>query len=175
MQPVSIRDAEANDAADIATIRVYTWQYAYKGLLPDRFLNNLSIEEHTAKWEDRLANPQPQTEVLVAAIEGKVIGYCWVGTSDDDASERTGQVYAIYVDADYMGRGAGSVLLEESIKRFRRNGWEQATLWVLTNNLQARGFYERRGWVSDGKVETRRRDGANLHGMRYSINLRIGK
>jgi L-amino acid N-acyltransferase YncA len=114
MDAIEIRPAEKKDASGIAKVHIQTWQYAYKGLMPDNFLNNLSIEKRTKRWEETLSNPKPESQSYVAITDNKVIGFCSVGhCRDKDMSETTGELYAIYIDSNFMNKGAGSALQEK--------------------------------------------------------------
>ena len=44
MENLQVRPAEAKDALQIAKVHVGTWQFAYRGQMPDSFLNSLSTE-----------------------------------------------------------------------------------------------------------------------------------
>ena len=56
MDDLRIREANVSDAEGIAKVHVYTWQNAYLGLIPDSFLQGLSVEQGTANREKELAN-----------------------------------------------------------------------------------------------------------------------
>ena len=48
MNDLTIREAAASDARDIAGIHVRGWQWAYRRLLPDAFLAGLSVDLRAA-------------------------------------------------------------------------------------------------------------------------------
>ena len=43
---LTVRPATAADARGIATVRVRAWQSGYRGLIPDDYLDHMSIEEN---------------------------------------------------------------------------------------------------------------------------------
>lgn len=53
-----VRIANVDDALEIATVHVKTWQCAYRGQIPDAYLDSLSIEKRTERWKKQLKNPQ---------------------------------------------------------------------------------------------------------------------
>jgi hypothetical protein len=53
-----IRRATINDARAIAEVHVKSWQVAYRGLLPEDFLQNLSVERREEQWRRALQNPE---------------------------------------------------------------------------------------------------------------------
>lgn len=47
MNKVIIREAVFDDAAQIATVHIETWQTAYQGQIPDSYLNSLDVATRT--------------------------------------------------------------------------------------------------------------------------------
>ena len=50
---VNIREANAEDIEPIASLYVMNWKKTYVGLLPDNFLNGLTVNEGIKKWHLR--------------------------------------------------------------------------------------------------------------------------
>lgn len=168
MDEVKVRAAEEKDAAQIAKIHVGTWQYAYRGQMPDAFLESLSVEQRTKRWEDILSKSEPESQTFVAEVNDIIIGFCNVGLCrDEDMDKDTGELWAIYVDAVSMNKGAGTALEEKGLNYLREQGYRKATLWVLSSNEKTIKWYEAKGWKSEGKTKTDERDGFQLLELRY--------
>jgi L-amino acid N-acyltransferase YncA len=167
-----IRPATPEDARAIAEVHVASWRYAYRGLLPDDYLEKLSVEERAARRLAWFADPTPHSGVLVAEVSGRIVGSASFGPSrDDDAVAGTGEVPAIYVEPAVLGTGVGRELLAASTEGMRDAGFTRAILWVLEANARARRFYERAGWRWDGTVSQHDFDCANLPVVRYARDL----
>lgn len=69
-----IRKAEPTDALGIATVHVKTWQCAYKGQIPDSYLDNLSIEKRRKTWNESLKKKEEGRHPIVAISENKIVG-----------------------------------------------------------------------------------------------------
>jgi ribosomal protein S18 acetylase RimI-like enzyme len=120
---------------------VRTWQTAYRHIFPPQRLGELSVEQRAAQWR--------QHPPLVAVAADVVVGFVSVGARrDDDGTD--GELFAIYVDPDHWGSGAGRDLIVAGEKRLSELGYTDAILWVLEDNPRARRFYERAGWSADG-------------------------
>jgi L-amino acid N-acyltransferase YncA len=165
-----IRRATAADARGIAEVHVGLWRHAYRGLLPDGFLDRLSVDEREASWREAFRDRG--AAVFVAEEEGRVIGFASFGPSRDrDAGPEVGEIPAIYVDPTVVGAGVGRALLDAAIEAMREAGYRRATLWVLEANAHARRFYERAGWRWDGTVSRHDFDCANEPVVRYAVEL----
>jgi GNAT superfamily N-acetyltransferase len=148
--PVQVRDADEADARGIAEVHVRAWQRAYRGLVDDRMLDGLSLEAAERNWQ-RLVTERGST-TLVAVRERRVEGFCAIATParDDDATEATAEVAAIYVAPESWRTGVGNALLEVALEGLREEGWDEVTLWVFAANDQARSFYTHHGFEPDG-------------------------
>lgn len=97
MDNVVIRDAAPDDAKQIATIHVKTWQCAYKGQIPDSYLDNLSIDKRTEGWKEQIKNAKEIDHIFVAEINGRIVGWCTAGKSrDEDATNDFGELQGMY-------------------------------------------------------------------------------
>jgi ribosomal protein S18 acetylase RimI-like enzyme len=131
---------------------VASWRTAYRGLVPDEVLDDLSVDERERMWSEWLGlRSSAATRTWVADDEGRVAGFAAAGAArDPDASPSTGELAFLYLDPYFWGRGWGRALLRHSVDRLREGGYEAATLWVLEGNDRARRFYEAAGWRDEG-------------------------
>jgi GNAT superfamily N-acetyltransferase len=165
-----IRRASPGDARSVAEVHVGSWRHAYRGLLPDEYLDRLSVDDREAKWREAFG--EEGSGAFVAEAGDRIVGFASFGASrDDDASETVGEVPAIYVAPSELGRGVGRQLLEAASAALRDAGYRRATLWVLEANERARRFYEKAGWTWDGSVDRHDFDCANEPVVRYRTDL----
>ncbi len=115
--PVRIREAAPADARACAEVHVEGWRWAYRGLLPDGYLDRVSVEDRERTWREGVAGSGERV-AWVAEREGRVIGLCVTGPSEDaDADRSTAEVYAIYLLPEVVGTGVGRALLDSSTPR----------------------------------------------------------
>ncbi|MFC9848907.1 GNAT family N-acetyltransferase [Streptomyces sp. NPDC060223] len=156
------------DCPRVSEIRIRGWQTAYKGLIPQPYLDALSVAEDTARRRERFGRGGGQVVNLVAEQDGEVVGWvCHGPYRDGEVRTEDVELYAIYVHPDRVGGGAGSALLRESTRRCAVAGYERMLLWVLKENTPARRFYERAGFTPDGAEEPFEADGAAVPEVRY--------
>jgi GNAT superfamily N-acetyltransferase len=168
---IVVRHAVIDDADHITEAHVKAWQVAYRGIMPDSYLDDLSndMADRRARWRVQIAAPEsPAVCTLVAERDGTVVGWSSCAPSrDPDVTKRTGEVWGIYVHPDHWGTGAGGALMRASLEHLAGEGYTEATLWVFEENAQARGVYERYGWRPDGASEIFERGGAQAVEVRY--------
>lgn len=143
------RVATQDDLVAMAQVRVETWRFAYRDIIPAEFLQNLSIQTTVDRWqkffwEDR----QPGVELFVAENgQGRVVGFAVCGP------ERTGdplypaELYALYVQPAVHKMGVGRRLFYDGVTHLVHSlGADSLLLWALAENPY-RKFYERLGGI----------------------------
>jgi ribosomal protein S18 acetylase RimI-like enzyme len=157
----ALRHATPKDAGAIAEVHVASWRETYAGLLPQEMLTALSVEARKRSWSRMLADlPAAQLDaVFVATSVDSVIGFGACGPQRDDglaAQGLSGEIGSVYVRRPHQGRGLGARLMREMFAALSDAGHDAASLWVLTDNASARGFYERMGATVIGEKSERR-------------------
>jgi ribosomal protein S18 acetylase RimI-like enzyme len=167
---VTLRRASAADAEAIADVHIASWGWAYRGLIDDAYLD-VFVANRAARierWQSILASAPPDDRLWVAERDGVIVGFCGTRRSgDDDATEGTADVSALYLHPAAAGLGIGRALFAHAVADLRARGFGPLTLWVLGTNIRGRRFYEAAGWRPDGAVKVEERPGASLDEVRY--------
>jgi GNAT superfamily N-acetyltransferase len=161
------RPATRADVPGIAEVRIRSWQEAYRGAVPQDYLDALDVAAEVARREGRPLDGQH-----VAEANGEVVGWLSVGPYRPDDGEEVpgpscGEVEAIYAVPEVWGLGVGRALMAYGLGELRRLGLHPVLLWVLASNEQARRFYERAGFRADGAVVDFEIGGTTLPELRY--------
>jgi GNAT superfamily N-acetyltransferase len=170
-----IRGALVTDAESIAAVHIRSWQTAYRGLLPDSFLDGLDreLDQRAAFWRREISVPRTKTtEVWVTETKSQLNGFAAFGPARGSDSIAIGELYAIYLDPQCWGQGLGRKLLAHATRRLLSHGYSIAILWVLESNRRARRFYEIAGWTLDGDTKLENiPDGIELREVSYQISF----
>lgn len=167
----TIRRAGLADSESVAGIHVRGWQWGYRGLLPDEFLDGLSVAVREGIWRERLAAESPN-RTWIAEVDNDAVAFVSYGPAVDEAlAAETGQIFALYQERHAAGTGLGRALLAHAMRDLINLGFRAAVLWVLEGNLIARRFYEVAGWSADGVRMQEVRNNQVLHKVRYRILL----
>jgi ribosomal protein S18 acetylase RimI-like enzyme len=146
---LSVRPASPDDAAAVAGVHVRSWQGAYRGLLPDEYLDGLRPDDRVSHYTFG-ATDLSTPATAVAVEDGDICGFVTTGPCRDADETRTGEVLALYVDPRAWGAGVGARLMAEARAHLGHQGFTEALLWVLVGNDRAQRFYRIDGWQPDG-------------------------
>jgi GNAT superfamily N-acetyltransferase len=170
-----VHRAVPEDAEAIAALHIRSWQIAYRGQLPDEYLDQLGeqLSQRREFWRTQISTPPTtKNEIWVVGPEARVDAFAAIGPAREADPNVTGELYAIYVDPNCWGQGLGRALFTHATGRFRSLGYATAILWVLTSNIRARRFYEIAGWSEDGGSKLESLPGFELRELSYRILFR---
>jgi hypothetical protein len=72
---MDIRPARMQDVPEIAAVHVGSWQAAYRGLLPQAYLDGLDPSQRIGQWERSVSADRSDGGTLVAEAAGRLSGF----------------------------------------------------------------------------------------------------
>jgi GNAT superfamily N-acetyltransferase len=139
------RPATLADSQSIASLHTLSWRDAYRGILPDAYLDGPIAGERAKHWQARLASAgADRRHVLVAEREGNLAAFVCVLL--DEEQQWGACLDNLHVFPRLKGYGLGRHLFFRAAEwvRSQEPGWPMH-LWVFEANEGARGFYEALG------------------------------
>ncbi len=160
---MQVRRATADDDfAAIAEIYARSWQAAYRGIVPQEYLDGLTGE----RWGWLSAERAGGTLVLMDG--GRYVGTSFVCASRDPAMAGWGEIVSLYLLPEYWGSGGGAPLFAAAVDALGEIGFADIYLSVLRDNARARRFYEKNGFAATGDTASITIAGAMLEEVRYA-------
>jgi len=164
-----IRYANAGDAKTLGEILSKSWHAAYKGIVPDSVLDEMTPEVCGERMRKSFYKGWDGAALIYA--DGKAAGLMCIGKCrDEDLDGSVGEVWGMYLLPEYWNKGIGSYFMDWALKELKAKEYKKAVLWVLEDNLNARRFYEKRGFRLDGTVK-RTIIGEELNECRYKKDI----
>ena len=143
MREYMIRCAYKSDVPEIARIFINSWRNSYRGILPDDFLNFMTLEGSTSKWQDYIGFKQHR--IFLPVRDGEILGFCAV--KKDESVENCMYIDSLHIRKEEQNKGIGTALILHSLEYARNNGYSQASITALCGNDGAKSLYERLGAV----------------------------
>ena len=147
-----IRRADKNDAPALAEILTQSWKEAYAHILPQEELSGSADKERYAAVFTAMAQ-NPENTFLLAHCGGVPCGMLLFCPARDEGLPGFAEIVALYPLQEYWGCGLGQELMERALDEIQPH-YVGAALWVFQDNARARRFYEKFGFVPDGKQKT---------------------
>jgi len=150
MAGITIRPSVPEDAEAVERLRIAGWQTAYRGIIPDDYLDGLLV--NVARRRRHLAELPADISDSVAVADGAVVGWiaCGPCRDPDRQGPRCGEIFACYVHPGCWRKGTGRRLMDHALEALVQAGRDDITLWVLEANDRARQFYATVGFSPDG-------------------------
>lgn len=168
---IKVRKAVLNDIDSIVKIKINSWKETYKNILNDDFLNNMDYDENFKKFYKEIKNPDNVKQNYVITKNDKVIGYTKFQILEN--SEYDSQIYAIYIDSKYKGKGYGTILLNYVKHLLKNCNCKNMILWCIYRNYPSRKFYLKKGGKEGKKIKSKIGN-QNIYEISYIYELKGG-
>ncbi|MDD4309597.1 MAG: GNAT family N-acetyltransferase [Candidatus Cloacimonetes bacterium] len=152
----TIRTAVIADSEAIAAVHIQSWRETYPGIMPQQRLDSMNLERSTKHWQ---ANISGAFTVLVAEVEGRIVGFASGGDNHENQDCETGignvcdcELGALYLLKEFHGRGFGKALFIRFVELMKQEKRRTMIVWVAEKNLST-GFYAAMGGeLADRKI-----------------------
>lgn len=146
---VKIRRAQPGDQTGIAHVHVESWRSTYKGIVSDKVLENLSMEEREKSWKQAIE----MNQILYVALNDKeeIVGFATGGKSRSTEYPYDGELYAIYLLEEYQQQGIGRRLINSISNELKLLNYQSMIVWVLRDNPSKQAYEKLGAKVFDSK------------------------
>ena len=143
---MKIEKAQTEDAKSIVEINIKEWKNTYKGIFPDKFLENLSEKEEESgeKCKNKI------NEYIVGKINNQIVGFLRFGKNKKGYNDNYAEIYALYIDKEYQRKGIGTALINFAFENLKPN-YKYVLISTLVQN-DANLFYKKIGGKLIDKV-----------------------
>ncbi len=156
----------SDDRTAISKIYEESWRYAYKNIVPQDYLD--SIEE--GRWVATLDICDWHT--LLCIDDGKYVGTSSFSKSRFEQYPDCGEIISIYFLPEYIGKGYGKELLQAAVSELKNQGYNEIFLWVLDDNIIAKKFYEKQGFLPTENYIDDNIGGKELREVMYTYKVK---
>lgn len=146
---VDIRKVKQGDADALAYIQTESWKAAFKGIIDAEMLDKCTnIVKATNMYQKLLDENKGNGYFLTVDDKPHCIAY-WDSARD---LELTGKAELICIHSlpNNWHKGFGSKMMDVVLEDIKKSGYSEVVLWVFRDNLRARAFYEKNGFVLSG-------------------------
>ena len=140
---MKIRFARAEDLDCIALLYVQNHKATYKGLLPDAYLDALTVRYALEKWEKQLHSAD--SRLLVAEHDGSFLGFA--AFMPDPSLKQTWYLESLHVAEHARGKGIGSALIHAGAQLAEKAGFQKMSVCIVQGNAHAGDLYRHLGAV----------------------------
>lgn len=165
MTMIHFRMATAADAGLISHIYASSWRKSYRGLINQDYLDRLPDDYWVPSIRSWLSSGR--LDALMVYEDKQPIGCACYGRGRDEDHGTWGEIVSIYLAPDWMGQGYGGQLLEETLNKLRKQGFQRFYLWMLQGNQRAARFYARHGFKVTSDTVAYKIGGQDIQDVRY--------
>ena len=148
---IIVRPAVWDDIEGMARVSVDTWRMTYKDILPRAYLERLRLVRQETQRSRMMHAPGVHHFVAIEPAAGEVVGFVSCGPTRNGGAA-PGEIYELYVQNGFQGRGLGRRLFRAAMDRLARDGHERLVVWVLDENPNFNFYPRMGGWLHAKKT-----------------------
>jgi ribosomal protein S18 acetylase RimI-like enzyme len=150
---INIRKVKKEDAKTLAHIQTEAWKSAFNIILSKEDLERYAnIDKATEMYSNILSENNGNGYILSINDVPHCIAY-W-DKARDEGMEGYSELICIHSLDTNWGKGYGSMMIEHVLGEIKKAGFQKVMLWVFEENIRARRFYEKHGFVLTEKSKT---------------------
>ncbi len=146
---VTYRRAVADDALAVAKVHVESWRKSFAGIVPQEFLDNMTIEKREPAFRQGFGEANYKMFVAETA-QGRIVGFADFGKARENDLPFEAELYAIYLLQEFQGRGIGENLFRLCQREMIADRINSMYLMALEASPH-KSFYEKMGGEIVGK------------------------
>ncbi len=165
---MDFRAASPEDYRRIAELHAESWRSAYRGILPDAWLDDGVQQNRLARWTSRmLPSIAPDMLILIAVEVDELAGFICVVLDEDP--QWGALVDNLHVHPSRKSHGLGRLLMAHAAQWIERQRPGSAVhLWAFEANEGARAFYRHLGGAEVERKVLPAPDGSQLPEVHYA-------
>ena len=147
----TIREATVADCLAVAEAHVQSWRGSFAGIVPQPFLDKMSVEKRAQAFEQRFSDGSYKMYVAQTPERG-VVGFADFGEPREKIGAYEGELYAIYLLPEFQRRGIGRRLFNRGVKFLIESS--KSSMYLLALEVSPyKSFYEKLGGQVIGRKQ----------------------
>lgn len=142
-----LRNGNLNDIGALAACHFKCFVDAHQDILPQPLLDDFQLPQALKHWRSEFvaqAEDEDRGIFVLEAENNRIIGFANCGAAQAKSSNSLGQgeIFSLFVEADYQGFGLGKALMLAASRWLICRGLFSGGMWVVEDNGIGRRFCE---------------------------------
>ena len=138
---ILIRKVRPGDETALAYVQTESWKAAFSDILDEETLTRCTDK---AKAENmyRFLLQERKGNGYLLTLEGRAHCIAWWDAARDPDMAGKAEFICIHSLPDNWRKGYGGLMMDRVLSDVQNAGYPEVVLWVFSDNLRARAFYE---------------------------------
>ncbi len=167
---IEMRNAQQGDEEIFAYIQTESWKQTFKNIISEEEMTkHTDLSGVEAMYKRDISNPA--IYLKLQTVDGKPHCIAAWGRNRENSNSINAELICLHSLPDKRRQGFGTIMMEDTLDDIKNAGYSEVVLWCFEENMVARKFYEKIGFVFTGK--TKNTFGATE--VEYKLNLKDRK
>lgn len=135
--------AQKSDCELLSKIKREVWETTYRGIYPDKKIDNYDFNENKKYFEQIVENKE--IELFIVKKDERIIGYMSVGKPIIEYANYEQTIGLLYILKEFQRQGIGEKLFNIAYKLIKGKGYKEFFISCDKYNFSAQKFYKKMG------------------------------
>lgn len=140
---LEIRLLVEKEIDEMTELYVKSWRATYKGIIPDKILNTITVEKFNKIWKEYITK---ENNGIFGAFENDVFLGFGAFTPDEEM-EDTLYLDSLHIKDGYKGKGVGTKIINHLKEYAKEKGYKGVSVSIMSGNDRARNLYTKLGAI----------------------------
>ena len=142
---VKIRRVQTGDESALAYIQTESWKAAFKDILdPETLTRCTNIDRARSMYKGLLEDKKGNGYILT--LDEVPHCFAWWDAARDSYMQGKAELICIHSLSSNWRQGYGRMMMDQVLADIQTAGYGEVVLWVFSENIRARKFYEAIGF-----------------------------
>lgn len=165
---LNITKINEEEAYQYAELKMQIWNSCYKHLLPDKYLNNISVEHKAANCKNEILTDHAIAYYFII-ISGSPVGVLRLKYYDNASKEKCVCIKDLYFLPQYQYKGYGGMAFEFVKKEAIKNNCRFITAYIIETNQSVRSQIKKLGFKETSNKQVH--DKTATSSIEYCLDL----
>lgn len=140
---MEIRLLVEKEIDEMTELYVKSWRATYKGIIPDKILDTITIEKFNRIWKEYITK---ENNGIFGAFENNIFLGFGAFTPDEEMNE-TLYLDSLHIKDEYKGKGVGTRIINYLKEYAREKEYKGVSVSIMYGNDRARNLYIKLGAI----------------------------
>lgn len=150
---ITIEKICEKEAYEYAELKIQIWKTCYEHILPETYLNEISISKKALKYQNEMKNDSWISYYFVI-VSDKPVGVLRLECYQGSAKENCICIKDLYLLQQYQNKGYGGSIFKFIVKQANINKCRYITAWILEKNEVASALALKIGFKKTSHIAT---------------------
>ena len=165
---IALKNVCESDAYRYADLKVSIWKTCYKDMLPETYINNISVHTKALKYQKEIQT-DPSVSYYFIILQDNPIGVLSLKYFQNPDKKFCVCIKDLYLLPQYQNKGYGVIVFKHIEKQASEKNCQYITAWIIEKNQLVIKLGQKIGFKKTSSIQIHNKTGTILNEYYYEL------